>query len=634
MSPPPPPIDPTPDPELLVQLKSALDPSYDIEREIGSGMSRVFVATERALGRKVVIKVLPPELTAGVNRDRFRREIQFAARLQHPHIVPLLTAGQVGDILYYTMPLVEGETLRARLERQGRMSPAEVVSILQDVVDALAYAHTQGLVHRDIKPENILLQRHHALVTDFGVAKAIREALPGTAATTIGIAVGTPAYMAPEQLAADPAADHRVDLYAAGLLGYELLSGSSPFSGSSPQRTLARQMTERPTPPHLGRSDVPPGLSALIMRCLEKDPAARFQTADELLQALAAVRVTSSGMRGLRRTITLAAMPPARRRLVLGSMLVLLLATGIALYSMLGAHRTAAPRGPDSGTVADSANRRESGAVAVLTRADSEAIAAAFARRILEQRGPGPAPAPPAPPPPPPPPSPVPPPAVPPTSQPTLVTPPVITLPGIPIAPGVQYTRGQFDSIRIQVERMVADSILRALARHRTAIRPPLQKDLEKGPEFAPKPGEPGSSPGRLVVLQIVDVSPGRTLGDLATALTDSLVQSLRKKAETGATGGGKIQILSGKRVDDLERELQSDQLLGMSLGATTVLRGSLAARRDSLLLFVAMYDTRDQRYLRSFRALAPRTDPGALVSRIVGQMGTGMSRPVRRGPE
>src|SRR5438552_4136718 len=146
----------TPDPALLEALRGALASSYDIERELGGGMSRVFVATERSLGRRVVIKVLPPELTAGVNRDRFRREIQFAARLQHPHIVPLLTAGQLGDILYYTMPFVEGETLRVELDRGGRLPAARVLAILQDVVDALAYAHSRGLVHRDIKPENLL----------------------------------------------------------------------------------------------------------------------------------------------------------------------------------------------------------------------------------------------------------------------------------------------------------------------------------------------------------------------------------------------------------------------------------------------------------------------------------------------
>src|SRR5687767_6580972 len=167
-----------------------------------------------ALGRKVVVKVLPPDLAAGVNRERFRREIHLAAQLQHPHIVPLLTAGEDGDLLYYTMPYVSGESLRARLEEKGRLSVRDVVRILTDVVDALAYAHAHGVMHRDIKPGNVLTQRSHALVTDFGVAKALSAALPLAGSTTSGMAIGTPAYMAPEQLAADPAADHRVDIYA------------------------------------------------------------------------------------------------------------------------------------------------------------------------------------------------------------------------------------------------------------------------------------------------------------------------------------------------------------------------------------------------------------------------------------
>src|ERR1041384_7964069 len=326
----------TPDPALLAELRSALDSTYEIEGEIGGGgMSRVFGAVERALGRRVVIKVLPPELTAGVNREGFAREIQFAPRLQPPHIAPLLAAGQVGDILYYTMPFVEGESLRNRLEKDGPQPAARVLAILQDVVDALAYAHSLGLVHRDIKPENILIQRGHALVTDFGVAKAISESLPGTAATTIGVAVGTPAYMAPEQLPAAPAADHRMDLYAAGLLAYELLSGSSPFSGSSPQQTLARQLTERPTPPHIQRADVPAELSAIIMRCLEKEPAARFASAEELLQALGAVRITSSGIRAITRTleIDLTRKSPARRTLFVAGGIALAVALGGVAYA-------------------------------------------------------------------------------------------------------------------------------------------------------------------------------------------------------------------------------------------------------------------------------------------------------------
>src|SRR5215216_6887650 len=156
------------------QFRTALSPAYEIERELtGGGMSRVFVATDRALGRKVVVKVLPPELAAGVNRERFRREIQVAAQLQHPHIVPLLSAGEQGDLLWYTMPFIDGESLRAALERKKVFTSREVIRILHDIVDALAFAHDRGVIHRDIKPANILTQGAHALVTDFGVAKAI-----------------------------------------------------------------------------------------------------------------------------------------------------------------------------------------------------------------------------------------------------------------------------------------------------------------------------------------------------------------------------------------------------------------------------------------------------------------------------
>ncbi|HEX4683226.1 MAG TPA: serine/threonine-protein kinase, partial [Gemmatimonadaceae bacterium] len=183
-------------------LQSALGTSYQLDRELtGGGMSRVFVAVDQALGRKVVVKVLPPDLAAGVNRERFRREIQVAAQLQHPHIVPLLSAGEQGDLLWYTMPYIEGESLRAALERKRQFSIREVVRIMHDVVDALAFAHQRGVIHRDIKPANILTQGAHALVTDFGVAKALSAALPLSGVTSAGIAIGTPAYMAPEQLA-------------------------------------------------------------------------------------------------------------------------------------------------------------------------------------------------------------------------------------------------------------------------------------------------------------------------------------------------------------------------------------------------------------------------------------------------
>lgn len=276
--------------KLLDDLKLALGDAYTIERELmGGGMSRVFVAMEHALGREVVIKVLPLELAAGVNRDRFRREVQLAARLSHPYIVPLLHAGEHGELLWFTMPFIPGESLRNRLERSGPLSVPETMRLLHDTVEALAYAHSRGVIHRDIKPGNILSDGQHAMVTDFGVAKALSASMPlgGIAGhTTSGMAIGTPAYMAPEQLAADPSADHRVDIYAVGLLAYELLTGASPFAAASPTATMTAQLTRTPELLHLTRPDVPPALSTLVQRCLAKDAEDRPPDAATILADL------------------------------------------------------------------------------------------------------------------------------------------------------------------------------------------------------------------------------------------------------------------------------------------------------------------------------------------------------------
>ncbi|HYC50545.1 MAG TPA: serine/threonine-protein kinase [Gemmatimonadaceae bacterium] len=268
-------------------LIHALGSAYTIQRELtGGGMSRVFVATEHALNRTVVIKVLKPDLAADVNRERFRREIMVVAQLNHPHVVPVLNAGEHRDLLWYTMPFVEGESLREALRNGRTMSAREVTRVLHDVLDALDYAHTRGVIHRDIKPGNILRQRNHSLVTDFGVAKALSAAMPHSGTTSAGIAIGTPAYMAPEQLAADPRADHRLDLYAVGLLAYELLTGVQPFAESSPQATMAAQLTRMPAPLGSVRPDLPPQLSALIMRLLAKSPEDRPASAAAALQEL------------------------------------------------------------------------------------------------------------------------------------------------------------------------------------------------------------------------------------------------------------------------------------------------------------------------------------------------------------
>src|SRR6266571_3986202 len=283
--------------DFQVRLQSALGAAYRIEQELGGGgMSRVFLARERELERQVVVKVLPPEMAAGVNAERFRREIQLAASLQHPHIVPLLAAGHADDLVYYTMPLIEGESLRAKLAREGELPIPESVRLLRDVADALAYAHAHGVVHRDIKPDNVLVANHHAVVTDFGVAKALSEPPGRSSLTSAGMALGTPAYMAPEQAAADPHTDHRCDIYAVGALGYEMLTGRPPFTGATPQHVLAAQVTEAPEAVTKRRAAVPAALAALVMRCLEKSPADRWQTADELLHQLEAMATPSGGI--------------------------------------------------------------------------------------------------------------------------------------------------------------------------------------------------------------------------------------------------------------------------------------------------------------------------------------------------
>ena len=277
--------------ELAEQLQTSLGSAYTIVRELGGGgMSRVFLADDNSLGRAVVFKVLLPELAAGVNAERFKREVQLSARLQHPHIVPVLSAGEVDGLPYYVMPFVKGESLRARLAG-GPLPIPEVISILADVAKALAYAQSDGIVHRDIKPDNILLSGGACTVADFGIAKALssaRQSEPGETLTSLGTSLGTPAYMAPEQIAGDPNVDHRADIYSLGCVGYEMLTGQSPFAGKSPQQMLAAHVMEKPAPLASRRADIPPSLIALIDRCLEKEPSARPQSATEIVTRLEA----------------------------------------------------------------------------------------------------------------------------------------------------------------------------------------------------------------------------------------------------------------------------------------------------------------------------------------------------------
>ncbi|MFM9013093.1 MAG: serine/threonine-protein kinase, partial [Gemmatimonadota bacterium] len=220
--------------DLTPRLQRAVGDTFRIERELGGGgMSRVFLAQDPALDRTVVIKVLDLEGAVGASVERFRREIRVVAGLQHPHIVPILTAGGDETLLWYAMPFISGESLRARLVREGALPLADAVLLAREVLDALSAAHAQGIVHRDIKPENILLQGRHAVVADFGVAKALADAgVGGGGLTTVGMALGTPTYMAPEQAMAEPTTNHRADLYAVGAVIYEMLVGAPPYSGS------------------------------------------------------------------------------------------------------------------------------------------------------------------------------------------------------------------------------------------------------------------------------------------------------------------------------------------------------------------------------------------------------------------
>ena len=255
-------------------------------------MSRVFVAYDQTLERRVVVKVLAPELMADVNAERFRREILVVAGLQHPHIVPVLSAGEMAGRPYLVMPFVEGESLRARISRGGAMRVVDAVGVLRDVARALAYAHERGIIHRDIKPDNVLIHAGSAVVADFGVAKALDVArrTPGMAAqgtlTAAGASLGTPGYMAPEQIAADPNADYRVDIYAFGATAFEALAGKSPFHGRAPHALLAAHLSEEPPSLAELRPDVPAALVTLVMRCLEKDPDKRPQNAQQILIAL------------------------------------------------------------------------------------------------------------------------------------------------------------------------------------------------------------------------------------------------------------------------------------------------------------------------------------------------------------
>ena len=288
-------------------LPGVLGDRFDVEREIGrGGMATVFLARDRKHDRHVAVKVLRPDIAAGIGADRFLREIRTAASLQHPHIVPLHDSGEADGFLYYVMPFLRGESLRERLEREPQLPLEDTLRITRDVADALDYAHTNGIVHRDIKPENIFLSGGHALVMDFGIARAVSASTGGDTITFAGIAVGTPSYMSPEQGAAEPKIDGRADVYALGCVAYEMLAGHPPFLGKTAQEILARHSIDPVPRLRTSRPEIPEFVESAIRKALAKSPADRFPSASAFSAACARADPRAASRRWMRRAAILA----------------------------------------------------------------------------------------------------------------------------------------------------------------------------------------------------------------------------------------------------------------------------------------------------------------------------------------
>src|SRR5918993_5192033 len=324
------------------RLAAVLAGKYRLQHEIGAGgMATVYLAEDLKHHRQVAIKVLRPDLAAAVGPGRFEDEVETAARMHHPHIVPVYDSGDADGILYYVMPLVEGQTLRERLQTGTRMSVPEVARVLSESADALAYAHEHGLVHRDIKPENIMLSGRHAQVMDFGIAKAVRDAGARRSSTSLGLAMGTPEYMSPEQASGDPNLDHRADIYSLGVVGYEMLTGKPPFAGGGTEQILTRHITQAPVPIAETRPEVSPALVAVIMRALAKSPGERWQTAEAMRTQLEPLMTSTSGR--MAATSVVVAAPRARNRRLAATAAAVVIALGaVAAWSFWsGEPRTA-----------------------------------------------------------------------------------------------------------------------------------------------------------------------------------------------------------------------------------------------------------------------------------------------------
>ncbi|MBA3646563.1 MAG: serine/threonine protein kinase [Gemmatimonadaceae bacterium] len=324
----------------LERLQAALAGRYDISREIGAGgMATVFLAHDVKHDRDVAIKVLHPDLGAALGSERFLSEIKTTAKLQHPHILPLLDSGEADGLLYYVMPVVTGESLRVRIEREGQLSINESVRIAKETASALDYAHRHGVVHRDIKPENILLHDGQAIVGDFGIALAV-SAAGGARMTQTGLSLGTPQYMSPEQAMGERTVDARSDVYSLGAVTYEMLTGDAPFTGNSVQAIVSKIMTQRPTPISATRDTVPETVENAVMIALSKLPADRFATAAEFANALTSS--TTSFARPTAATGSVARTGPGGRRLDsigqhfgIPAIAVALIASGLALWGWM-----------------------------------------------------------------------------------------------------------------------------------------------------------------------------------------------------------------------------------------------------------------------------------------------------------
>ncbi|MEP6780994.1 MAG: serine/threonine-protein kinase, partial [Gemmatimonadaceae bacterium] len=547
---------------------------------------------------------------------------QLAAQLQHPHIVPLLTAGEDGGLLWFIMPFIEGESLRAAIARRGRFPARDVVRVLRDVTDALAYAHARGVVHRDIKPGNILTSGMHALVTDFGVAKALSAAIPSAnGGTTTGMAIGTPAYMAPEQLAADPAADHRMDIYAVGLLGYELLTGRSPFAGSSPQATLAAQLTQMPEPPSRTLSDVPIGLSNIIMQCLEKDANKRPSSATVLLAELDALPAMGSGETPSRTGGT------SRRGPLIGLAVLALLAISFVVAqkytspsgtSKIGKNGPKNPAGAksDSGVtsvaaVGDSAKdsaTRVGGVVArpetvvvyrdtsmskdgvqrfalpiVLPRAESIAIANSFRER-QDAAAPNKKSAA--------------------AAESHVGAGGKIVILKTPVGELAPIVR---ESLLVEMGRVFSDSIARVVAQlrefsHVTATTQALPQTARIAERFSPLIAPPTDGKPRLVVQAFENATGKRELGALGRTLADSL--------RTALSGNSAISVVDEQTTMQAGRSGASFVTVGWSLRADFVITGTYLLRGDSIALIAQFNDVRRGRFTRASESTAPISDP------------------------